>query len=153
MRYQTHTRKSFLLTLTQVGLVCLFIFNGILLLPQTARAEGETSTSTPTATATSTAIHTPTPPVEVTPNYSWLSYPEEASALASARSMAILAGKFINYGLVDASSCADKGLLENGAASPCGENVARNAVILWQKQFDQAILEASRQAGVPPTHN
>jgi thermitase len=64
--------------------------------------------------------------------------------------MAILAGKFINFGLVDASSCADKGLLENGAASPCGENVARNAVILWQNQFDQAILEASQQAGVPP---
>ena len=148
MRYQTHSRKSFFLTLTQIGLVCLFIFNGILLLPQTVKAEGETSTPMPTATPTVT--NTPPSPVEVASTFNWLSYPEEATALASARSMAILAGKFINYGLVDASSCAYNGLLENGAANPCGETVAHNAVILWQNQFDQAILEASRQANVPP---
>ena len=51
---------------------------------------------------------------------------------------------------MDASSCADGGLLKSGAASSCGEFVAYNAVVVWQNQFDAEIFAASQESGVPP---
>ncbi|HJS30259.1 MAG TPA: hypothetical protein VJ768_11585 [Anaerolineales bacterium] len=79
----------------------------------------------------------------------WLSTPAEPAELASAQPYAYLAGRLISTGQVDASSCADGGLLENGNASTCGELVAQDAVIEWQNQFDPAILEIARDTNVP----
>jgi predicted CXXCH cytochrome family protein len=93
-----------------------------------------------------TPTFTPTPRSEA----GWLDRPASPAELASSRSLSLLAGKFIHYGLIDASSCPDGGMLKNGAASPCGERLARNAVILWQNQFDDTIYAAALQNGVPP---
>ncbi len=92
----------------------------------------------------------PTPEAGSGVDYGWLSFPTNASALASDRSLVLLAGKLILNGLVDASGCPNNGLLKNGAANPCGEIAARPAVIVWQNQFDRAILDASNRSGVPP---
>jgi len=100
----------------------------------------------PTASATETASLPPTPVKE----YTWLSFPGDSSSLASDRSLDLLAGKFIHHGLVDASSCADGGMLKSGAASSCGESVAHNAVIVWQNQFDAEILRVAQESGIPP---
>jgi thermitase len=83
-------------------------------------------------------------------NVGWLGMPADYTALASSRSLALLAGELIFHGLINASSCPDGGLMKSGAASPCGEVVAHNAVILWQNQFDEAIYTAAIQQGVPP---
>ncbi len=81
---------------------------------------------------------------------SWLDEAKTADALATDRSYAILAGKLINLGLVNAKSCPGNGLMGNGNASPCGEIAARDAVILWQNQYDEQILLAAKANNVPP---
>jgi predicted CXXCH cytochrome family protein len=107
-----------------------------------------TATSlSPTPTATASALGTPTTQAA---GFSSLSFPSDASQLASDRPLALLAGKLIFHGLVNASSCADGGMLNTGAASPCGESAAHNAVILWQNQFDPQIFAAAKEAGIPP---
>jgi subtilisin family serine protease len=108
-----------------------------------------------TETATETSLP-PSPSATRTvepsqlPEISWLSPASAPADLATDRSLAFLAGRLIFSGLVDAGSCSDGGMLKNGSASPCGERVARNAVILWQNQFDEAIQQSAAQNGVPP---
>ena len=103
-------------------------------------------TATPELSTPSSTSLPATPAAE----YTWLSFPEDLSQLASDRSLDLLAGNFIHHGMVDASSCADGGILKSGAASPCGESVAHNAVIVWQNQFDAEILRVAQESGVPP---
>jgi len=50
---------------------------------------------------------------------------------------------------VDASSCSNNGLLEDGGASACGMDAARGAVTEWQNQFDSIILNVAQDSGVP----
>jgi hypothetical protein len=50
---------------------------------------------------------------------------------------------------VDASSCADGGVLPDGGASACGMETARTAVTDWQNQFDGLILNVAKDSGVP----
>jgi predicted CXXCH cytochrome family protein len=107
-----------------------------------------TESPTPTPTITPTTVDTPT--VVPQTEYDWLAFPPQASDLASVRSLALLAGQFINHGLVDASSCSDGGLMKSGGASPCGEDMARNAVIIWQNQFDDEILRVAKANDIPP---
>jgi predicted CXXCH cytochrome family protein len=76
--------------------------------------------------------------------------PGDPSQLASDRPLALLAGQLIFHGLVDATTCINRGLLKTGAATPCGEWQARHATIVWQNQFDDEILKAARKTGVPP---
>lgn len=133
----TITARFLLLGLVVFGLILPVGVQAIQLSDLTATPES----STPTTTALP-----PTPVKE----YTWLSFPEDSSRLASDRSLDLLAGNLIHHGLVDASSCADGGMLKSGAASSCGESIAHSAVIVWQNQFDAEIFRVAQESGVPP---
>jgi hypothetical protein len=60
-----------------------------------------------------------------------------------------LAGNLIYQGIVNASACADGGLLANGAASPCGLSQAREKVTEWQNLYDGLILGVAVETGIP----
>lgn len=87
------------------------------------------------------------PPIGGPP--SWLNSPEDHLELASEDPYFYLAGRLIANGLVDVSSCPTGGRLPNGYADACGLEQARPLVDYWQNQFDQSILEASHNTGVP----
>ncbi len=75
--------------------------------------------------------------------------PLSAGYLATTHRYALLAGNLIRAGKVDARACPDRGLTGIGAASPCGEMAAAQAVLDWQNQYDAQIFEAARQNDVP----
>lgn len=83
-------------------------------------------------------------------NPPWLSYPEEAAALASAEPYQYLAGQLIQSRVANASACADGGLLFDGYASQCGLEAAMAEVIRWQNRFDAAIFEAAQRYALSP---
>jgi len=87
------------------------------------------------------------PPVGGPPE--WLSTPTESEKLGTDVPYNYLAAQLIRSGMVDASSCADGGLLPDGGASACGMEVARGAVTQWQNQFDSIILNVAKDSGVP----
>ncbi|MEW6403623.1 MAG: S8 family serine peptidase [Chloroflexota bacterium] len=97
-------------------------------------------TSTPTATLVA-------PSVREVP---WLSRPSTAEELFTNQPLVFLAGHLIANGLADADECPGHGLMENGAANPCGLEQARYQVYLWQNRFDTQILEAAEATDVPP---
>ncbi|MBV6466022.1 MAG: hypothetical protein PGMFKBFP_01320 [Anaerolineales bacterium] len=122
-----------------------------LAVPAQAGRPFSSATATPTATPRSLfPFLFPAKQAGETFNPGLLSSPDSPLELASSRPLNLLAGKLIFTGLVNASSCADGGILRNGAATPCGERAAHNAVVLWQNQFDEAIYNAAIQQGVPP---
>lgn len=138
----------------KISTAARFILLGLvvcgLILPVGAQAFQSALTSTPTTnplTPTVTVAPTRTPVPE---EYTWRSMPTSSAQLASDRALALLAGKFIFNGLVDASSCVNGGLLETGAASACGESAAHNAVILWQNQYDAEIYRVAKENEIPP---
>jgi hypothetical protein len=75
--------------------------------------------------------------------------PLSAGYLATTNRYALLAGQLIRKGLVDATSCSDRGLLTNGAASACGERAAADAVLAWQNRYDSQIYAAGLKYNVP----
>ena len=75
--------------------------------------------------------------------------PLSAGYLATTNRYTLLAGQLIRNGLVNAASCSDRGLLQNGAASACGERVAADAVLTWQNKYDQQIFDAGSRYSVP----
>lgn len=79
----------------------------------------------------------------------WLRSPETAEELESDVAYYYLAGALITYGVVDASTCLDGGLQAPNIASPCGVEVAKPQLIEWQNRFDQDILKASQETGIP----
>lgn len=85
--------------------------------------------------------------VDVIPQ--WLQTPVFADQLRTEVAYNLLAGKLITNGVVDASECANGGVLFNGAANACGLEIAKPAVIAWQNQFDEAILIAAKENRVP----
>lgn len=87
------------------------------------------------------------PPVGGLPT--WLSSPEFPQLLATDQAYYYLAGRLIAQGLVDASACSTGGLLPNGYADACGLEKARPQVQAWQNQFDQRILQVTKESGVP----
>ncbi len=87
------------------------------------------------------------PPVGGVP--AWLSTPSSAEDLATNIPYEYLAANLIKQGVVDASTCADGGLLDNGQVSPCGLEAARSAVNDWQNRFDGLIFSAAQETGVP----
>jgi hypothetical protein len=87
------------------------------------------------------------PPVGGPPE--WLSTPTQSEMLGTDIPYNYLAAQLIRAGAVDVSSCADGGLLPDGGASNCGMEAAREAVRVWQNQFDNIILSVSRDTGVP----
>ncbi|NLA79985.1 MAG: hypothetical protein GX853_04455 [Chloroflexi bacterium] len=80
---------------------------------------------------------------------SWLRTPQIAEEMTSINDYFLLAGLLIKQGLVDASTCPGGGLEENGAANPCGMDLARPFVKEWQNQFDSEIIRVANQTGVP----
>jgi hypothetical protein len=87
------------------------------------------------------------PPTIGIPN--WLITPETSDHLASDIPYTYLAGNLIKQGAVDVSMCLDGGLLPDGAANPCGMDVARPAVTEWQNRFDSLIFNVATDTGVP----
>ena len=79
----------------------------------------------------------------------WLSTPQDASELSSDIPYTYLSANLILQGAVDASACPDGGLLPSGGANECGQEVARPAAEAWQNQFDQLIMRAAQDTGVP----
>ena len=79
----------------------------------------------------------------------WLTTPQRPEELATNVPYEFLAANLIKYGVANASSCSDGGLLADGNASVCGLEAARPAVIDWQNQYDNQIFSAAQQTGVP----
>ncbi len=79
----------------------------------------------------------------------WLTSPADSRDLESDVPYTYLAASLILRGIVDASSCPDGGLLPGEGASPCGMDVARPLVTIWQNSFNALILESARDVGVP----
>lgn len=79
----------------------------------------------------------------------WLNTPVKLEDMLSTRSYYYLAGRLIYTGEVDASVCADGGLISNQVANQCGLEKALPKVIDWQNRFDAEILKVSKDTGIP----
>ncbi len=79
----------------------------------------------------------------------WLANPDQAELLETNLPLHFLAGKLIQLGYVDASGCDYYGLTEDGYATQCGLELARDDVFYWQNNFDPFIIEAAQESGIP----
>jgi hypothetical protein len=80
----------------------------------------------------------------------WLAKVYSAENMKTDLDYALLAGRLIWNGNVDASGCQNSGLLPNGSADECGITKAHALVLEWQNRFNQVIIKASDQTRVPP---
>ena len=87
------------------------------------------------------------PPIGGPPE--WISTPTGSEQLGTDIPYNYLASQLIRQRAVDVSSCPDGGLMPDDSASVCGVEVAREAVRNWQNQFDEIILNVSKDTGVP----
>ena len=87
------------------------------------------------------------PPVD--PKLAWLTTPADPSELATDQPFELLAGRLLRWGLVEASECPWEGLMQDGTASVCGVEQAREAVGVWQNRFDIRILQVAEETGIP----
>ena len=87
----------------------------------------------------------------VEPGPGLLQQPAALGDLATADDLYLLAGRLIWHGYI--TPVCDGGLsgydLRTGAATPCGMDAARAAVITWQNRYDAEILAAAQAHGVP----
>ena len=79
----------------------------------------------------------------------WLSPSATTQDLQSDTSYYYLAGSLITYGEVDASGCLDGGLQAPNIASSCGVEAARSRLVEWQNRFDDEIVKAANDTGIP----
>jgi hypothetical protein len=84
------------------------------------------------------------------PAIRWLAPLETPEDLATRYEYAYLAGVLILRGTVDASACADGGLLLSEAASVCGIEQAGDALVIAQNRFDGQIFQAAADNQLPP---
>jgi len=98
-------------------------------------------------TATCSAAWDTFPPVGGMPN--WLSTPNDSQDLSSDIPYTYLAANLIMQGAVNASACPDGGLAPGNVVNQCGMDAARDAVQVWQNQFDELILNTAHETGVP----
>jgi hypothetical protein len=80
----------------------------------------------------------------------WLYMPSSPDELYTQENYGFLAGELIKNGIVDASDCPLNGLWANGYANACGLEKARDVSIELQNLYNDEILEAGRNIGVPP---
>ena len=78
-----------------------------------------------------------------------LNQPTSPAELATANKYLLLSGSLIRKGQVDVKECPSGGLELNGSANPCGEDHAKQQATAWQNKYDQQILTAGKQFGVP----
>lgn len=79
----------------------------------------------------------------------WLLTPDQAGDLYSEVSFYYLAGMLISSGQADASQCQDGGLTRDGVANECGVQAAYQQVVDWQNMFNEEIMTAANETGVP----
>lgn len=79
----------------------------------------------------------------------WLVVPVTHHQLYSEYALSTLAGHLVNFGVIDASSCPNGAFLPGGSASECATELAHPLVLEWQNQFNQEIMGASQETGVP----
>jgi len=88
------------------------------------------------------------PPVGGPPE--WLATPKQSEELSSDIPYTYLATNLILQGAVNASACADGGLLPGDVGvNQCGLEKSRPAVIEWQNQFDELILNTAQETAIP----
>lgn len=80
----------------------------------------------------------------------WLAIPDDARDMNTRVPYVFLAGKLIMNDVVNADTCPDGGLLENGSANACGLERAVDIVYQMQNWYDDEILNAWARNGVPP---
>lgn len=80
----------------------------------------------------------------------WVYVPESPDELYTEEQFFFLAGELISNGVVDASACPSGGLMANGYANACGMSEAMPTVIAVQNLFNEPILQAYEEVGVPP---
>jgi len=80
----------------------------------------------------------------------WLYFPKSASELATHEDYAYLSGQLIQNGIVDASDCPLGGLWPDGYANACGLAKTRQVSLYLQNVYDDEILAAGKDTGVPP---
>jgi len=80
----------------------------------------------------------------------WLYIPASPAELATHEDYAYLSGQLIRAGVVDASSCPLGGLWPDGYATACGLERTRAVSLYLQNVYDDEILAAGRDIGVPP---
>ena len=88
------------------------------------------------------------PPIDDA-DYSWAAQYDSTFDLMTWNDYALLAGRLIWYGNVDASSCQYGGLESNGAANQCGIEAARELMMSWQNAYDSEIQSAGEKAFIP----
>ena len=87
------------------------------------------------------------PPLDPLP--SWLETPQQLEMLGSTQPFAYLGGRLLANNMVDATECARFGIENNGYASPCGMEIVRHEVDIWQNRFDEQIMNAAMEHNIP----
>lgn len=80
----------------------------------------------------------------------WLYMPSSPNELATRENYGYLSGQLINSGVVDASDCPLNGVWPTGYANACGLEKTRQASLYLQNVYDDEILAAGKNIGVPP---
>ncbi len=87
-------------------------------------------------------------PLDTLPD--WLQAEVAVDELYTANRYDLLAGHLLFSGFVDGSQCAGWGLNADASPNGCGVALSEPAVIEWQNQFNEAIVDASRALQLPP---
>lgn len=80
----------------------------------------------------------------------WLEMEVAVDDLYTANRYDLLAGHLLFSGFMDGSPCAGWGLNADGSPNGCGVALSEPALIAWQNQFDEAIVDAARALQLPP---
>jgi hypothetical protein len=80
----------------------------------------------------------------------WAEFPQIPSGLATNKSLFFLTSRLISTGIVNANSCPGNGFFSTSSPNACGMDIAKQAAIDWQNQYDPLIWAASRKTGIPP---
>lgn len=80
----------------------------------------------------------------------WLYIPKSASELATNEYYGYLSGQIIKAGLVNTSDCPLNGLWPSGYANSCGLEKTHELSVKLQNIYDDEILAAGKENGVPP---
>jgi hypothetical protein len=82
---------------------------------------------------------------------SWAEFPQYPYQLNTQTSLHNLAAQLIVHGEVDTKDCPAGGMSSDLTwPNGCGMEKARNAMIQWQNQYDEAIWTAGNEVGIPP---